>query len=131
MSTSTPPASESKALLWVGWVLGTLPALMIAVGGVMAITKQTIAIEGFSKHGYDPQSAPAIGVAALVSAVLYLIPRTAALGAILLTGYLGGAVATHVRVGEGFAPPVIVGVLVWLGLVLRDSRLRSVLPWRR
>jgi DoxX-like family len=131
MSTDPPPASESKVLLWIGRVLSALPALMIAMGGVMAATKQPMALEGMSKSGYDPQVAPYIGIAALVSVVLYAIPQTAVLGAILLTGYLGGAVATHVRVGEGFAPAVIVGVLVWSGLVLRDSRLRSLLPWRR
>ena len=131
MSTAQPPASESKVLLWVGRVLSTLPALMIAIGGVMGATKQPEALAGFAKFGYDPQVAPIIGMVALVSVVLYAIPQTAVLGAILLTGYLGGAVATHVRVGEGFAPAVVVGVLLWSGLVLRDSRLRSVLPWRR
>ena len=74
-----------------------------------------------------------LGLVLLACTVLYVVPRTSVLGAILLTGYLGGAVASHVRVGEGLFPvffPVMVGVLLWLGLYLRDVRLRSLIPLR-
>jgi hypothetical protein len=62
--------------------------------------------------------------------LIYAIPQTAVLGAILLTGYMGGAIATHVRVGDGVVVHIIIGVLVWLGLFLREPRLRAILPWR-
>jgi hypothetical protein len=72
-----------------------------------------------------------LGILELVCTVLYAIPRTAVLGAILLTGYLGGAIATHVRIGDDFTPPVIMALLLWGGLYLRDARLRALLPLRR
>jgi xanthine/uracil permease len=62
---------------------------------------------------------------------VYAIPRISVLGAVLLTGFLGGATATHVRIGDPFFPPVVVGALIWLGLFLRDERLRAFIPWRR
>jgi hypothetical protein len=71
-----------------------------------------------------------LGIVEIACTVVYAIPQTAVLGAILLTGYLGGAIATHVRLEEGFLPPVILGVLVWLGIYLRDARLRALLPFR-
>ena len=131
MSTETPPASESKVLLWVGRVLSTLPVLGLVMSGVMKLLNTPQVVEGMKKFGYPMNVAFGLGLVELGCTVLYVIPQTAVLGAILLTGYLGGAVATHVRIGEGFIPPVVVGVLLWGGLVLRDSRLRSVLPWRR
>ena len=87
-------------------------------------------LEGMTHLGYSVPAAPIIGVLALVSATLYLIPRTAILGAILLTGYLGGAVASHLRVGDPTYFAVIFGVLVWGGLYLRDERLRELIPLR-
>jgi hypothetical protein len=71
-----------------------------------------------------------LGILELICAVIYVIPRTSMLGAILLTGYLGGAIATHVRVGEQFIMPAVLGVLIWGGLYLRDYRLRALLPLR-
>jgi hypothetical protein len=71
-----------------------------------------------------------IGLLELLCAVLYLVPQTALLGAVLLTGYLGGAVATHLRIGEPFVLPLVLGVLIWAGLWLRDPRLRGLLPLR-
>ena len=87
---------------------------------------------GFAQFGYPESAMPIIGVAAFVSALLYLIPRTSVLGAILLTAYLGGAVATHVRISDptGFVAPVV-GILVWLGLFIKDERLRSLVPITR
>jgi len=76
-------------------------------------------------------SALPLGIVELTCAAIYAFPPTAVLGAILLTGYLGGATATHVRVGDLFHMPILVGVLVWLGLYLRDGRLRAIVPWRR
>jgi hypothetical protein len=89
-----------------------------------------VAVEGFAKLGYPERAALWIGIVEIACTVLYLIPRTAVLGAILLTGYLGGATNTHVRVGEPFYMPVLLGVLVWLGLFLREPRLRPLVPLR-
>jgi uncharacterized membrane protein YphA (DoxX/SURF4 family) len=87
--------------------------------------------EFVGKLGYPEDLAFAIGIVEISCVVLYLIPQTAILGAVLLTGYLGGAVATHVRIHDNFAPPVIGGVLVWLGVYFRDPRVRALLPLRR
>ena len=131
MSTETPPASESKVLLWIGRVLSSLPVLTLVMSGVMKLLNTPQVVEGMKKFGYPPNVSFGLGLVELGCTILYVIPQTAVLGALLLSGYLGGAVATHLRIGESFIPPIVVGVLLWGGLVLRDSRLRSVLPWRR
>jgi DoxX-like family len=122
----------SKGMLWTGRILGGLPALFMLMGGVMDLVKPPSVVEGTIKMGYPESIIFGLGVAVLVSVILYLIPRTAVLGAILLTGYLGGAVATHVRVGENLKlfVPVLFGVLLWGGLWLRDARLRALIPLR-
>ena len=96
----------------------------------MALFKPEMVKEGMQKHGYPASSAMPIIIVEMVCVALYVIPQTAVLGAILLTGYLGGATATHVRVSEPFVIPVVVGVLVWLGLFLRDPRVRELIPLR-
>jgi hypothetical protein len=83
------------------------------------------------KFGYPPATLPIFGILEVTCVVIYLIPRTAILGAILLTGYLGGAIATHARVGDPFVIPLILGVVVWAGLYVRDERLRSLIPLRQ
>jgi hypothetical protein len=97
----------------------------------MKLIKPVIVVETTVKLGYPENEIILLGIVLLACTVLYLIPRTAVLGAILLTGYLGGAVATHVRVGEEVFPiifPVILGAMVWGGLYLRNDRLRSLVP---
>jgi hypothetical protein len=102
--------------------------------GIFKLPKPAPVVDSFKKLGYDPDIAIPIGVLALLCAILYAIPRTAVLGAILLTGYLGGAVATHVRVDDPLFThilfPVYFGVLAWVGLYLRDERLRALVPVR-
>jgi hypothetical protein len=88
-------------------------------------------IAGFAQFGYPESVILTIGLLEVGSAVLYLIPRTAALGAILVAAFLGGATATHVRMGDPWFAPVIVGVLMWIGLYLREPRLRELVPLRR
>jgi hypothetical protein len=128
-----PSASLSNKQLWAGRVLGGLPALFLLADGGMKLLKPAAVVEATLELGYPESSIVGIGVVLLASTVLYLMPRTAILGALLLTGYLGGAVATHVRVG---APPfndlfpVVFGALLWGGLWLRDSRVRDLLPLR-
>jgi hypothetical protein len=102
---------------------------MLLMSGVMKLMKHPKVIEGF--QDWPANVAVPIGIVELVSTALYLIPQTAVLGAVLLTGYLGGATATHVRLGESVLFPVGMGVLVWLGLFLRDARVRQLLPWRK
>ncbi|MEW6682443.1 MAG: DoxX family protein [Nitrospirota bacterium] len=107
-----------------------LPVLLLLFSGVMKLLKPAPVVEGFAHLGYPASVALGIGIAELACVVLYVIPRTAVLGAILLTGYLGGATASHVRVGEPFVMAIVMGVLVWGGLYLRDERLRALIPLR-
>lgn len=123
-------APVTKKALWAGRVVSAVPALVLLMGGVMKFVKPAPVVEGFVHLGYSEKLALPIGILEIVCLVLYLVPQTAVLGAILLTAYLGGATATHVRVGDSFFGPVILGALVWLGLLLRDRRLRPLLPLR-
>ena len=88
-------------------------------------------VDGMAHLGWPDKLAVAIGTAELISTLLYAIPQTSVLGAILLTGYLGGAIATHVRIGEPFVVQAGIGVAVWLGLFVRDARIRALIPLRR
>jgi hypothetical protein len=111
-----------------------LPALGLLASGamkVMIITKNFTPPEGSPDIGWSESALLGLAIVEIGCTVLYLFPRTAVLGAILLTGYLGGAVATHIRIGDMFLPPFLFGVLLWLGLLFRDERLRALLPWRR
>lgn len=101
---------------------------MLLFSAGMKLAKPPAVVEGFEKLGWSPDLAFPIGVVELVCTAIYLLPRTSVLGAILLTGYLGGATATHVRLGESFIPTVVFGVLLWLGLYLRDRRIRALIP---
>ena len=100
-------------------------------GAVLAVVKPATITEGMARYGYPERYAHRILIVEMACVALYAIPQTAVLGAILLTGYLGGATATHVRAAEPFIMPVIVGVLVWLGLFFRDARVRTLIPFRR
>jgi hypothetical protein len=128
--TGTGAAPASKGMLWTGRVLSALPVLLLLFSAVMKLAKPAPVVEGFVKLGYSEHLALGIGILELACTVIYVIPQTAVLGAILLTGYLGGATATHVRVGEPFYATVILGMLIWLGLYLRDERLRALIPLR-
>ena len=127
----TEEASVSKGTLWAGRIISGLPALFLLFDGAMKLVKPAPVVEATTRLGYSPNVIVPLGVVLIVCTILYLIPRTATLGAILLTGYLGGAVATHVRVAEGVFSiifPVIVGALLWLGLYLRNRSLRVLVP---
>jgi hypothetical protein len=121
-------------MLWAGHLLGALPALFLLLDAVMKLVKPAFVVEATEGLGYPESVIVGLGVVLLACTMLYLLPRTAVLGAILLTGYLGGAVATHVRVLDGLFAivfPVILGALLWGGLCLRDEQVRSLIPWRR
>lgn len=133
MKPSTQTASVSKKMLWVARVIGALPALFLLVDGAMKLAKPALVVEATVGLGYTENVIIPLGVVLTLCTILYAIPRTSVLGAILLTGYLGGAVATHVRVGDGLFPisfPIMLGVLLWGGLYLRDDRLRALIPLR-
>lgn len=129
MSVTHVPTS--KTMLWSGRVISALPALGLLASGVMKVLASEEVVKGFGDLGWNPNMAMSVGILEIACTVAYMIPQTAVLGAILLTGYLGGAVATHVRLAEDFSSVVAVGVLVWLGLYFRDSRIRALVPWRR
>jgi hypothetical protein len=112
-----------------GLVLSWLVILFCLFDGGARLARFAPYVEGLSKVGYDPALAPWISLSLLVSTILYAIPRTAVLGAILLTGYLGGAVATQVRVGDPwFLFPAVMGALAWAGIWCRSTRMRELLP---
>ena len=130
MDPAAPAPRRTLALVWVGRVISGAIVMMFIAGAYFNLSKADFAAEGAAKMGFPENTLQPIGAALLVSTVLYAIPQTAVLGAILLTGYLGGAVCTHVRAGEPFYFAVIFGVLVWVALVFRDARLRQLLPLR-
>ena len=121
----------SKKSLWTGRIIsGWMVAFLLFDGGVKVMKVQG-AVEATVRLGYPARQVLAIGIAELACTILYVIPRTSILGAILLTGYLGGATATQVRLEDPwFFFPVVVGVLVWLGLYLRDEQVRELVPLR-
>lgn len=123
-------APVSTRMLWAGRVISAIPVLMLLLSAAMKFARPVDVVEGFARMGYPERLAIPLGILELACTLLYIVPRTAVLGAILLTGYLGGAIATHVRIGDAFVPPVVFGVLVWLGLFLRDRRLRELIPVR-
>src|SRR5262245_36861568 len=129
MHSATQSAPSSKTRLWAGRILSALPALFLLVDGAMKLLRPEVVVKATVELGYAESVILPLGVVLLACTVLYLIPPTAVLGAILLTGYLGGAVATHVRAGHGpfeILFPVVLGALLWGGLVLRDDRLRAL-----
>ena len=126
-AVSTP----NRFALWTGRIISALPALFLLIDGIMKLFKPAVVVEATVKLGYPESTIIGMGIALLACTIIYLIPRTAVLGAILLTGYLGGAVATHVRVGDSFFSiifPVILGAMLWGGLYLRSERLRRLVP---
>src|SRR5215475_14185243 len=126
MQSGTQTAPVSKKKLWAGIIISALPALFLLFDGAMKLAKPPVVVEATVRLGYPESVILGIGIVLTACTVIYVIPRTAVLGAILLTGYLGGAVATQVRAGGGPFPilfPVIVGALLWGGLFLRDDRM--------
>jgi len=123
-------AHISKTSLWAGRILSALAVLLFVGTGLFSLLKPEVAAQGAARYGYPDGAMPRIAMVEIACAIVYAIPQTSVLGAILLTGYLGGATATHVRAGEPFFLPIVVGIVVWLGLFLRDGQLRAHVPWR-
>ncbi|HET8720968.1 MAG TPA: DoxX family protein [Nitrospira sp.] len=110
--------------------MSAFPVLMLLFSGIMKLVKPPSVVEGFVHLGYDDGVALGLGLVELIATVLYVVPRTSVLGAIPLTGYLGGATATHLRIGEPFHMALLLGILLWGGLYLREERLRRLIPFR-
>src|SRR3954465_15489175 len=129
--TSEAPAG-SKKMLWTGRVLSALPALAMAMSAVMKFSGSPQVVEGMAKFGYKPTQMVPVGILELSCVIIYLVPQTAVVGAILMAAYLGGATATVYRVGDPtFFIPALLGVVAWLGLYLREPRLRALTPLRK
>ena len=130
MNSTTPPAPISKAALVTGWIMGIVPALLLLFSAVMKIAHPPQLDEGFAHLGLPVSLSLGLGILELSCTLIYLIPRTAVLGAILLTGYLGGAILCHLRVGDPYWAQPLFGIILWGGLYLRDPRLRALIPLR-
>jgi len=133
MSSIVQTAESSKGTTVGGYVLSGLAVLFLLLDGVMKLFKPAFVVDATTKLGYQESTIVPLGIVLVICTLIYIFPATSVLGAILLTGYLGGAVATHVRMGEGAFPivfPVIWGAFVWGGLYLRNPRLRSLIPLR-
>ena len=122
----------SKTTLWVSRVMSALPVALILFGSVVKLMKTAAVLEGFARTGLPERLIVPVGIIEMICVVVYVIPQTAVLGAILMTGLLGGATITTLRVGDPTYPmPVILGMLAWGGLYLRDVRLRELIPIRK
>ena len=132
MSTTATPTSNRR--LWTGRILSGLGALFMAFDGTIHVLRIAPVVDAFGKLGYPLGVSATLGLIELICVALYLLPRTSVLGAVLLTGYLGGAIATQVRVGAPLFSttlfPVYVALLLWGGLSLRDDRVSSLIPLR-
>ncbi|MFL5616383.1 MAG: DoxX family protein [Gemmatimonadaceae bacterium] len=124
--TSRPVASVS----WTGRILTGVVIAFMVFDAILHILKPAPVVDAFTQLGYPLRLAVGLGVIELICTLLYAIPRTSFAGALLLTGYLGGAIATQLRIDAGWFPtlfPIIIGALLWGGLALRDSRVRGLL----
>jgi hypothetical protein len=127
----TPPQVPSKTARWIGYILTTIPVLMLVMSAVMKLLKPQPVVDGFVHLGIPLGLVAGLGVLELLCTVIYLIPATSILGAILLTGYLGGAILTTLRVGDAYYGAALLGISLWAGLYLREPKLRSLIPFRK
>lgn len=129
--------SSSKKILWTGRILSGLAVLFLLIDGTIKLVPLPVVTETMAQLGYSDSAvlARGLGILTLICTGLYVMPRTSVLGAILLTGLFGGAMATHLRIGSPVFSHFLfggyLGLMVWGGLFLRDRRLRALIPWRR
>jgi DoxX-like family len=131
MPLETQHTSVSKKAMWTGYIMSALPVLALVMSAVMKFMKPAPVVQGFAHLGYLESTAFNLGILEIACTVVYLIPQTSVLGAILLTGYLGGATASTFRVGDPWVMTVALGILIWGGLFMRDPRLRALIPIRK
>jgi hypothetical protein len=120
-------------MMWVGWVLSLWPAFVIVSSATWKLTRSPFYVAEFARIGWPESALTGLALLQLSCLALYLIPPTAVLGAVLLTGYLGGAIASYVRMGEPYPVlvPLSTSLIAWAGIFLREKRLRALLPLRR
>jgi hypothetical protein len=136
MSSIAVPVQETtpkRWMLWIGRVLSLWPVFIVVMSATWKLTRNPWYVGEFARIGWPESALPLLAFLQLGSLLLYVIPRTAVLGAVLLTGYLGGAIATYTRMGEPYPVlvPLSTSLIAWLGIWLREERLRSLLPLRR
>ena len=127
MQTLQSTRSQSKTALWTGRIISGLCLLFLLFDAICKIIKEIHSVQGSAKLGWPAEHIQDLGFTLLFCTILYIIPRVAVLGAILLTAYLGGAVSIMLRVGEPFSFPIIFGILVWLGLYFRNAKFRNLI----
>jgi DoxX-like protein len=136
MSSVAAPIRETKAkrwMLWIGWVVSLWPVFVVCSSATWKLTRNAWYVAEFARIGWPPSDLTLLACLQLGCIVLFLIPPTAILGAVLLTGYLGGAIAAYTRMGEPYPVlvPLSTSMIAWLGIWFRDERLRALLPLRR
>jgi hypothetical protein len=124
-------AAASGKIVWVGRAVSVLASLVFLMSAFMKLKGGPELTQGMEHLGLPGSMVVPLAILEISCVVIYLIPATSVLGAILLAGYLGGAICTHWRVGDPFVVQIAVGIFVWLGLYLRDDRLRGLIPLRR
>lgn len=132
MQSATPTQPTSKIARWAGYIITTLVVLFLLFDCTIKLLNLPMAVDGTVVLGYPASVVVPLGILQLICLIIYLIPQTSVLGAILITGYLGGAIATHVRLENPLFShilfPVYVGLMIWGGLYLRNQRLRALIP---
>ena len=123
-------AAPVGKVVWIGRGLSVLSSLAFLLSSVMKMKGGPEVLQGFGHLGLRESMMLPLAILELSCVVVYLVPPTAVLGAVLLTGYIGGAILAHWRVGDPFLPQIVLGLMVWLGLYLREGRLRGILPLR-
>ena len=133
--TATTPEADRKWMRWAGYGLSALVILFMLMDATMKLLQLPIVLETTAEIGWPVASVVPLAIVLLICTALYVFPPTAVLGAVLLTAYLGGAVATHARIGSPIFSQILFGVylgaMLWGGLYLRDDRLRALIPYRR
>ncbi len=123
-------AATSRKMYWTGWVISVLPCLLFAFSALLKLKGGPDLDKGFAHLGIPTSMRIPLAILELTCVLVYLVPATSVVGAILLTGFIGGAIVTHWRSGDAFYIHIILGILIWLGLYLREQRLRPLMPLR-
>lgn len=123
--------SAGGKLVWAGRAISVLLSLLFAISAFMKLRGGPEVMQGMAHLGLPESLIIPLGILEISCVVIYLIPATSVLGAILLTGYIGGAICTHLRVGDPFFMQIAIGIFVWLGLYLRENRLKALIPLRK
>jgi hypothetical protein len=122
--------AASGKVLWTGRVISILASLVFGMSAVMKLIGGPEVTQGMAHLGLPESLILPLAILEITCVVIYLIPATSVLGAVLLTGYIGGAICTHLRVGDPFFVQIALGIFVWLGLYLRENRLKGLIPLR-